>query len=83
MGTPPLSNPQGTQAHLLSTYFLHMPCHFSPTDPAFLGPAWTCVQLRIGHDDSGFGSAWHLAKIEVINTNTGEQVCGFWGWTAS
>ncbi len=21
----------------------------------------------------GFGSAWHLAKIEVVNTNTGEQ----------
>lgn len=22
----------------------------------------------------GFGAAWHLAKVEVINTNTGEAV---------
>ncbi len=30
--------------------------------------------LRIGHDNSGFGAAWHLATVEVVNTNTGEQV---------
>lgn len=30
--------------------------------------------LRIGHDNFGFGSAWHLLKVEVANTSTGEQV---------
>ncbi len=34
----------------------------------------TFNSLRIGHDNSGFGPAWHLAKVEVVNTNTGEQV---------
>ncbi len=29
--------------------------------------------LRIGHNNKGFGAAWHLAKVEVVNTNTGEQ----------
>ncbi|GLC44364.1 hypothetical protein PLESTF_000049800 [Pleodorina starrii] len=29
--------------------------------------------LRIGHNNSGFGAAWHLAKVEIVNTNTGEQ----------
>ncbi|GFH09154.1 uncharacterized protein mot51 [Haematococcus lacustris] len=28
---------------------------------------------KISHDNSGFASAWHLAKVEVVNTNTGEQ----------
>ncbi|GFR41097.1 hypothetical protein Agub_g1741 [Astrephomene gubernaculifera] len=37
--------------------------------------------LRIGHNNSGFGSAWHLAKVEVVNTNTGEQaVFPFHNW---
>ncbi|KAJ9526209.1 hypothetical protein QJQ45_009677 [Haematococcus lacustris] len=31
------------------------------------------TSLRISHDNSGFASAWHLAKVEVVNTNTGEQ----------
>jgi hypothetical protein len=34
--------------------------------------------LRISHDNSGFGSAWHLAKVEIINTNTGEQAVFPW-----
>ncbi|KAG2499991.1 hypothetical protein HYH03_002273 [Edaphochlamys debaryana] len=37
--------------------------------------------LRIGHNNSGFGAAWHLAKVEVVNTNTGEQaVFPFHNW---
>ncbi|KXZ56858.1 hypothetical protein GPECTOR_1g774 [Gonium pectorale] len=33
----------------------------------------TFQSLRIGHNNSGFGAAWHLTKVEVVNTNTGEQ----------
>jgi hypothetical protein len=32
------------------------------------------TSLRIGHDNSGFGPAWRLARVEAVNTNTGEQV---------
>ena len=29
-------------------------------------------QLRVTSDDSGLGSAWHLAKVVVTNVDTGE-----------
>ncbi|KAG1672531.1 hypothetical protein FOA52_002840, partial [Chlamydomonas sp. UWO 241] len=28
--------------------------------------------VRIGHDDSGIGAAWHLKMVEVMNITTGE-----------
>ncbi|KAG2450199.1 hypothetical protein HYH02_000301 [Chlamydomonas schloesseri] len=34
--------------------------------------------LRIGHNNSGFGAAWHLAKVEIVNTNTGESAVFPW-----
>jgi hypothetical protein len=30
-------------------------------------------RIRIGHDNSGFGAAWHCAKVVVENNNTGES----------
>jgi hypothetical protein len=30
--------------------------------------------LRISHDGSGLGPAWHLASIQVTNTNNGETL---------
>jgi hypothetical protein len=30
-------------------------------------------KLVIGHDNSGFGAAWKLSKVEIVNTNSGEQ----------
>ena len=39
-------------------------------------------KLVMAHDNSGFGSAWKLAKVEIVNTNSGES-CTFpanrWG----
>jgi len=38
-------------------------------------------QIRIGHDNTGFGSAWHLEKVEVINKNDSTLylfVCNRW-----
>ena len=29
--------------------------------------------LRIGHNNGGFGPAWHLEYVEVANQNTGES----------
>uniref|UniRef100_A0A7S3VHN2 PLAT domain-containing protein n=1 Tax=Dunaliella tertiolecta TaxID=3047 RepID=A0A7S3VHN2_DUNTE len=30
-------------------------------------------KLTMSHDNSGFGSSWHLAKVEVVNMVTGER----------
>lgn len=39
--------------------------------------------LRINSDNSGFGPDWKLAKIEVVNTNTGEQaVFPYFEWVS-
>ena len=38
-------------------------------------------KIKIGHDDSGFGSAWHLAKVEVKEVKTGKTLlfpCNRW-----
>ena len=32
-------------------------------------------KLRVGHDNSGVGAAWHLAWVEVLNKATGKR----WG----
>jgi hypothetical protein len=31
-------------------------------------------KIRIGHDGSGFGAGWHLARVIVENLSTGECV---------
>ena len=39
------------------------------------------TKIRIGHDGSGLGSAWHLNKVEVMNQTTGETsvfACNRW-----
>jgi hypothetical protein len=37
--------------------------------------------LHISHDGSGLGPAWHLARIEVTNTSSGEAlVFPYNGW---
>ena len=39
------------------------------------------TKIRVGHDGSGFGSAWHLNKVEVIDQTTGATsvfVCNRW-----
>lgn len=39
-------------------------------------------KIRIGHDDSGFASGWHLKKVEIINkSNASERYvfeCNSW-----
>lgn len=30
-------------------------------------------KIRIGHDNSGLGPAWHLNRVEVTNLKTGEH----------
>lgn len=38
-------------------------------------------QIRIGHDNSGFGSGWHLSRVEVINKSDSKQYefpCNRW-----
>ncbi|KAK9824333.1 hypothetical protein WJX72_009517 [[Myrmecia] bisecta] len=34
----------------------------------------TVERLVIGHDNSSFGSDWHLAQVEVFSINTGQHV---------
>jgi hypothetical protein len=29
-------------------------------------------KIRIGHDDSGMGAAWHCDTVEVVNSSTGD-----------
>lgn len=39
------------------------------------------TKIRIGHDGTGFGAGWHLAKVVVENLATGESVtfeCNRW-----
>ena len=33
-------------------------------------------KLVMAHDNSGFGAAWKLSKVDIVNTNTGES-CTF------
>lgn len=33
-------------------------------------------KLVMSHDNSGFGAAWKLSKVDIVNTNTGES-CTF------
>ena len=38
-------------------------------------------KLVMAHDNSGFGAAWKLAKVEIVNTNSGESCvfpCNKW-----
>lgn len=30
-------------------------------------------KIRVGHDNSGLGAAWHLNRVEVTNLKTGEH----------
>jgi hypothetical protein len=50
---------------------LHSP---SQTDTIFISSpdVGALHSLRISHDGSGLGPAWHLARIEVTNTSSGE-----------
>ena len=39
------------------------------------------VQVRIGHDNSGFGSGWHLNRVEIVNKSDSrlyEFPCNRW-----
>ncbi|KAG1662011.1 hypothetical protein FOA52_009500 [Chlamydomonas sp. UWO 241] len=39
------------------------------------------TKIRIGHDNAGFGAAWHLDRVTVENKATGQSVtfnCGRW-----
>ncbi len=30
-------------------------------------------KIRVGHDNTGVGPAWHLNRVEVTNLKTGEH----------
>ena len=39
------------------------------------------VKIRIGHDNSGLGPAWHLERVEITNRGTGKRFmfpCNRW-----
>ncbi len=74
----------------------HLHCtreyHLLRTYPWEHGPAYVALQItapevdplvkvRIGHDDSGMGSAWHLDYVEITNKGTGKRFmfpCNKW-----
>ena len=33
-------------------------------------------KIRIGHDGTGFGSGWHLEKVEIRRLKESGKVCG-------
>jgi hypothetical protein len=71
---------------LATANYMHLPCCASSpvqTDTFFISsPDIGAVHsLRISHDCSGLGPAWHLASIQATNTSCGETLLfPYHGW---
>lgn len=68
---------------LSSPLCVHVGLSWLQTDTFFINSPdiGTMQSLRIQHDNSGLGPAWHLASVDVTNTTTGEAaVFPYHGW---